>query len=411
MSFTSAEARPAESRWTDVYLVAATRGVSVCGDFLAATTLALVLQQRGHGGFAVSGLLVAASLPLVLLAPIAGRIADRADSRTVLVLAGAAQALICFALAFVSSPLAIIGLVALLACGLAVTGPTISALLPGMVRPADLPKASGLIQTSGVIGMLVAPALAGVLVGQTGSRVPLLIDAASYLALIVAGLAVRTRRVPTINPGNHGQKFRVRDDRTLLVLVTALAATVAGVNAINVFEVFFIRDTLAASTTAYGLVAASWPAGMLVGSVLFGRVPVRRITLPVVMLVLAGSCLPVVAGATVTGVSWLVPLWILGGLCNAGINVFVMVIVAGRTPAESRGSAFATLGGAVQGASLLGLLVAGPLVEHFEPRLLVAGAGGLGVVIALAGLLLVRREPPPAAAVVDQEPARDSVGV
>src|SRR3982750_3275405 len=109
------------SRWSDVSLIAGARGVSVCGDFLAATTLALVLQQTGHGGLAVSGLLVAASLPLALLAPGAGRVADRADSRTVLVVAGLGQAVVCATLAFATHPVVIIALVAVLACGLAIT--------------------------------------------------------------------------------------------------------------------------------------------------------------------------------------------------------------------------------------------------------------------------------------------------
>src|SRR3954470_4583482 len=250
MSFT-----PHASRWRDVRIAAATRAVSVCGDFLAATTLALVLQQTGHGGLAVSGLLLAASLPLAAFAPIAGRLADRADSRTVLVVAGFAQAALCVGLAFATRPAVIIALVGLLACGLAVTQPTLSALLPEMVRREDLAKASGLNQTAGVIGMLVAPALAGILVGQTGPRLPLLLDAGSYLALVVAGFALRTRRAPQQGSGAAEiVKYRVWDDRTLTVMVVALAAVVAGVSAINVLDVFFIRDTLAASTTVFGLV-------------------------------------------------------------------------------------------------------------------------------------------------------------
>src|ERR1700761_7567538 len=121
MSFTFAP-----SCWRDVYLVAGLRAVSVCGDFLAATTLALLLQQRGHGGLAVSGLLIAASLPVAVLGPWAGRLADRADSRLLLVVCGLAQAAICAGLAFATSPVLIIGLVALLAAGLAVTQPTLA---------------------------------------------------------------------------------------------------------------------------------------------------------------------------------------------------------------------------------------------------------------------------------------------
>ncbi|MET7673174.1 MFS transporter [Micromonospora luteifusca] len=189
MSFTTVE-----SRWSDVWLAATARGVTICGDFLAATALALALQGAGAGGLAVSGLLLAATLPLVVLAPLAGRLADRVDSRTLLVTIGLLQAAICALLAVVDHPVLVVGLVTLLACGLAVTQPCLAALLPAMVRPADLPRASAISQTAVSLGALGGPVLAGLLVGQFGTRVPLLLDAATYLALVVAGLLLRTRR-------------------------------------------------------------------------------------------------------------------------------------------------------------------------------------------------------------------------
>ncbi len=402
MSFTSAE-----SRWRDVYLVAGARAVSVCGDFLAATTLALVLQQSGHGGFAVSGLLVAASLPLALLAPVTGRIADRVDSRTVLVAAGLAQALVCLALAFVSHPVVIIALVGLLATGLAVTQPTLAALLPEMVHKDDLARASGITQTAGQLGMLIAPALAGILVGATGARVPLLLDAVSYLALVVAGCALRTRRRGRRAGAPAAAAWRLRDDRQLLLMVGVLTAVVTGVGAINVVEVFFIRETLGASTTAYGFVMASWTLGMLGGSVLFGRLPRDRITVPGLLALAAGTCLPVLVSAAVPGAGWIIPLWMAGGVCNGGINVFTMVIIAGRAPAAAHGRAFAVLHASVQGGSLAGLLAAGPLVEHFEPRALVAALGAAGLLAAAACLPAVRVRP---ASPGRSEQVRDSVG-
>ncbi|HEX9999874.1 MAG TPA: MFS transporter, partial [Actinoplanes sp.] len=341
MSFTSVV-----PRWPDVWVVAIARAVTVCGDFLAATTLALVLQQTGHGGLAVSGLLLAASLPLALLAPVAGRIADRADSRTVLVIAGFAQAAVCVVLAFTSSAVAVIALVGLLSCGLAITQPTLTALVPGMVGKDDLAKASSITQTAGLLGMLIAPALAGILVGQTGSRLPLLLDAGSYLALVVAGVLLRARRrgapTATANPGTVAKQpapWRLRDDRTLLVMVGALAAVIAGVGAINVVEVFFIRDTLAASTTTYGFVTGSWTVGMLAGSAVFGRLRPGQITVPGMLALAAGTCLAVLASAAVPGPWWIVPLWIAGGACNGGINVFTTVIIAGRVPSGAHGRA------------------------------------------------------------------------
>ncbi|WP_045740480.1 MFS transporter [Actinoplanes rectilineatus] len=400
MSFISADPActetPQTSRWPDVYLVAGGRAITVCGDFLAATTLALVLQESGHGGLAVSGLMLAAGLPLAVLAPLAGRLVDRADSRTLLILMGLAQAAVSLVLAFTTHPVLIIVLVALLACGLTVTQPTLQALVPRMVTPDDLARASGIIQTSGQVGMLIAPALAGILVGLTGPRVPLLIDAASYLALIAIGLLLRTRRSRPERAATGGVvAFRLWDDRVLTAITVAVAAVVAGVGAINVFDVFFIRETLGASSIVYGFVAASWTVGMVAGSLAVGRFAPHRFTGRMVLAMLALCCVAVVAGSAVGSAGWLIPLWVLGGFGNGIVNVCCSMLIAARVPSAAHGRAFSVFSATIQTAGMAGLFAAGPLVEAFDPRLLVAAAGLAGLVAAAACLPLVRHSPPP----------------
>jgi MFS family permease len=406
MSFTSAE-----PRWADVYLVAAGRGISVCGDVLATFALALVLQKVGHGGLAVSGLMLASTLPIALLAPLAGRLADRADSRTLLVLVGLAQAAVCVALAFSTHPVLIVALVAMLTAGLAITQPTIAALVPRMVPRADFPRASGIVASAGQIGMLVAPALAGILVGQTGQRLPLLLDAVSYLGLVVVGMLVRTRRRGAESTDVTARAaFRLRDDRTLAVMTIAVSAVVAGVSAISVFDLFFVRDTLGASTTLFGLVAASWTAGMLLGSMFGGRIPEHRRTVGTVLFLLAGACLMVLAGGlTARSAWWLVPLWMAGGVFNGALNVSTSVLIANRVRPEAHGRAFSLFGASVQAASIFGFVVAGPLTESFEPRVLVAGAGAAGLLAALACLPLVRFQPRSAPATSMRDEIGDNV--
>lgn len=391
MSFTSED-----SRWGDVYLAAGARGVTACGDFLAATALALALQSAGAGGLAVSGLLLAAALPLAVLAPITGRIADRVDSRTLLITAGIAQSGICVALAYAHGTALIIALVAVLACGLAVTQPTLSALLPAMVRREDLARASGINQTATTVGMLIAPALAGLLVGEFGPRVPLLLNAVTYLALVAAGLLIRTRRAHPARPGPATVvSWRLRDDRLVAVMVGAIAAVVAGVGAINVIEVFFVRETLGASPTTFGLLGAAWMVGMLLGAGLsarFGgrvRSPARKVWLS--LLLAAVTCAVVLAAAGAPHALLLVPLWLVGGAANGGINVFTGVVVAERVPEAAQGRAYAVMGAAMQGAGMIGFAIAGPLVERFEPRLLVAAAGLAGLAAVACSLPAVRR--------------------
>ncbi|RAO50687.1 putative MFS-type transporter YfiS [Micromonospora noduli] len=421
MSFTTDE-----SRWSDVWLAAAARGTTICGDFLAATALALALQGAGAGGLAVSGLLLAATLPLVVLAPLAGRLADRTDSRTLLVTIGFGQAAICALLAVVEQPVLVVGLVALLASGLAVTQPCLAALLPAMVRPADLPRASAISQTAVSLGALGGPVLAGLLVGQFGTRVPLLLDAATYLALVVAGLLLRTRRGgrrpaavssdaaasqaaaspaaaanrPAVSggvatPGGTEIGWRLRRDPLMLVMVVSTAVVIAAIGGINVIEVFFIRETLGGSATTYGLVSAAWMAGMLPGTWLAVRLA-RRLDddaglVRGVLATLAVCSLMVLLAATVPAAGVLVPLWLVGGAANGGENVFANLLTARRVPEAMRARAYASYGAAVQGGSMAGFLIGGALLAVVPPRPLIAGAGVVGLLVVLVFVPFVTR--------------------
>jgi MFS family permease len=414
MSFASLTVAPgaaaaATPRWSDVYIAAFARAVSGCGDMLAATALALILVARGQSGLAVAGILLAAAVPLVAVGPIAGRLADRVDSRTLIVSVGLVQVGVCVALAFATQPILIIALVAMLAIGLAITSPTMSALTPLMVGRQNLAKAGGISQTAATIGMLVAPALGGVLVGAFGSRVPLLIDAGTYLSLPIAGLLIRTRRggrsriVPATTSGSTADAapaaregrppvFRLRADALLWPLMVMIGAVVGAISAVNVIEVFFIRQTLHASSTTYGLVAAAWIAGMVFGAVIRGRQ--RRDDVGTAKALLLNNLATGVA-ISVAGlmprVGWVVPLWLLGGVLNGMENVGIGVILGSRVPAEVRGHAGAMFNSIASGANAIGYLAGGVLLVVASPRLLVIGCGLAGVAAAaIFGVPLTR---------------------
>ena len=376
-------------RWVDVYLATIARAVSTCGDFLAATALVIALQTRGSGGFAVAALLVAAAAPPTLLAPLTGRLADRVDSRRLLVALGLAQAAICAVLAFVTQTAVLVGLVALLGCGLAVATPTINALIPEMVGRERLAKATAVGQTANSIGMLIAPALGGLLVGRFGLRVPLLIDAGTYLALTAAAVAIRTRRgrAPVAGPSGVAERpaWSMRRDPLLRSITIVVAAVVTAVSAVNVADVFFVRAVVHGSATAYGLLGAVWTGAMMLGAWLVVQRHFGDGAFAVALLVsLAGACGAVALAATVPAVIWMAPLWALGGVFNGSVNVSSGVLVARRAPAEARGRAFAVFGGVANGANATGYLLGGVALAAVGPRAVIALAGALGLAVALA---------------------------
>jgi MFS family permease len=406
-------------RWPpDVYLATGARGVSACGDLMAATALVLALQERGDGGFAVAAVLVAAAAPPVLLVRWAGRLADRADSRLLLVATGLAQAAACLALAFASGPAEIIALVAVLACGLAVTGPVLAALLPEMASAQDLPRVTALGQTASSLGIMIAPALGGVLTGQFGLRVPLLADAASYLAIAAAGQLIRTRRgrrwpapaQPAADPGPAGARlaapsgdparppaaaarpaadsgWRVRHDPLLRPAIVMVGAVLAAVSMVNVAEVFFIRQDLHSTAGVYGLLSTAWVAAAMAGSWLLGHRSPGDAALVVILLGgLAVACLAVAVMAVVPDAGWLLPVFVTGGVGNGSINVAAAVLLGRRAPAAARGHAFAVYGAVTNGASVTGYLLAGLVLDVVPVRSCIAAAGlfGLGATAAFA---------------------------
>jgi MFS family permease len=381
---------PFTSCWRDVYLATTARALSSCGDILAATALVLALQKRGAGGFAVAAVLIAAAAPPVLLVRWTGRLTDRVDSRVLLVVTGLGQAGICLALAFTSGVVEIISLVSVLAAGLAVTRPCLSALLPLMVRTDDLPRATALGQTANAAGMLIAPALAGLLIGRFGLRVPLLADAASYLAIAAAGGLLRARHGIRPEASAHGTAtpatdWRFRKDPLLWATIVLLGAVVAATSLVNVADVFFVRETLHAPPTVYGLLVSAWIAAMAAGGWLLGRRSSTDASLGLLLLgALTLTCLAVAVTAAAPSAVWLAPAYLIGGLGNGGVNVAAGVLLGRRSPAAVRGHTFAVAGAVGNAASAFGYFLGGLLLALVPVRASIAAAGIFGLAATAA---------------------------
>jgi MFS family permease len=392
MSFTSrVAAAPASAdndNWRDVWLAAGARAVSLAGDFLAATALVLAFQQRGDSGYGVAALLLASTVPIVVLGPLAGRLADRVDSRKLLTVVGLFQAACSAAMATTDDPVALVALSAMLAAGVAVSQPTFAALVPDMVRKESLPRAMAIMQTSSSVGMIGGPALAGFLVQGFGLRIPLLINAATFLAIVLASVAIRTRRGGAATESGQQDDavdWRLRDDSLLARLVPASALSIGAISLVNVVLVFFVRGRLGASAAAYGLVDAVITIGLIAGAWLIARRTFGDAGLAVVMVVtLAGMSTMFVLASTVPTVAWLIPIYLISGVFNGAMNTVANLIIARRVPKRARGRAYGTWVAAANGAVAVGYLISGPLLQVLTPRQAVAAAGVTGLLVIAA---------------------------
>ena len=156
---------------------------------------ALVISHTGQASWAV---LIAAGafLPIGLLSPLGGALADRVRRKPVIAAGNLTEALVAAALAVLvaaghDSPLALLGLVTLQGSVSALIGPFTQAILPDLVPRSEFLAASSLNSAQWNAGRIVGPALAGATVAAFGFAASFVANAVSFLAVVGAVLFVR----------------------------------------------------------------------------------------------------------------------------------------------------------------------------------------------------------------------------
>jgi MFS family permease len=378
-------------------LLAGAVGLSALGDFLGFIPLALHVQERTGSGIAVAGLFMALWAPSVVLGGAAGLLADRVESRRLLRDVSLAQAAVALVLAFAFGDLAAtLALTALLGVGVAVAQPAEFALVPAL--GGDVAAANGRIEAARYLGFTVGPVLGGLLAAAGGTRIALLVNAASFVAVAGAAQALRARREPS---GAARAGDRARDgiaflvgDAVLAPVIVAAFVSLLFMTASATAEVFFAKDVLHAGDAGYGALMTLWTVGMVIGSTLVAaRVPAARyavVALGAMAVQGAGLALPTV---------WLVlpfalAAYLVGGVGHGTKNVVVRTLIHTRVPDELRGRAWAAYSAGRNAAELVALVGGGLLVAAIGARWTLLLAGALPVVAAAAALVRRRGAAP-----------------
>jgi Na+/melibiose symporter-like transporter len=390
----------------DLRLLVGAVGLSAAGDFVALIALVLLVHDLTGSGLAVSALFAATMVPVVALAPLAGLLADRVESVRLLVLASLAQALVAVGLAFTDSLASILLLSALLGLGSAISQPAEFALVPAVAREGRLTQANGWVETARYAGFAIGPLVAAVLTAGGGARLALLVNAASFVAIALAGACMRTRRPPVPARSDDGRD-RARDgfgflwrDELLRVLVGAAVLGLLFISASLTVEVFYVKDVVGAGNAGYALTGAAWMIGMVAGATGLAARAARGGAAAMAGIALAA--LAAQGAGMAFAASWailpvLIAGYVGGGLAHGLKNVLIRTVIQQRVPERLHGRAFAAYNGLRNTAELGALGAGGVLVTVLGAQVALLGAG-LGCVVAgLAGLALLQRRGAPAA--------------
>ncbi len=390
MSFTSSARR-------DLALVATGRGLSLLGDEVAVLGLVLWASVRGEGPLPVTALVVAAALPQLLAAPLAGLLADRLPTRRLVVAVSVLQSLVVLALVAAvgsgSLPLVVLGVLAL-NVGQAVANPAWQALVPTIAPGDDLPRALSVLQTVTAAAMLLGPAVGGLLVGGLGISAALVVDAVSFLALAAVGLALRVERRPEPEAAQEkgaawaGVQLVARTP-LLRAMFVLLAATLLAVGAVNVAEVFLLTQRLGATAEVYGAIGALFALGLMVGAVAARRPLGVRASARLLVGVLAWMSAALVVLGLAPSLAVAGAATFAVGIGNGLLNVLVQSIVVRRTPEPVLGRVFAALSALVGAGLIVATTAGGALLAVVDVRTVIVSCAVLSlVVIAAVGRVL-----------------------
>jgi predicted MFS family arabinose efflux permease len=330
----------------------------------------LVLELTGSA-VALGGALLCQFLPVLLGGMWGGVVVDRLDTRRLLMSTQAVSALTAAALAaFAISGTASLAIVYILAAVLGVVtvvdSPARQVFVAELVGEHDVVNAQALNSLVTSVGRLVGPALAGLVIATAGVGITFVINAVSFVAVLVGLVAIDRRTLrPAPRPGGgpgqarEGLRYIWRHSEMRAVVVLVAVISVFGQNFRVVFPLL-ATDVFGGGAQAYGWMTATLGLGAVLGALLNAAAEGPTSSWRLVLVCLAFGVTSVLVAAAP---SLAFALLAVAGMGMASIvfNTLARALLLTNSSPEMRGRVMAIhtlvfLGGVPVGGPLIGVM-------------------------------------------------------
>jgi len=362
------------------------QAVSVSGSGMTSFALGVhTYQQTGSATF-FALITLFATLPGILISPLAGVVVDRFNRRTIMILSdtGSALATLALALLFWSDHLALWHIYLLVGINSFCGGfqlPAAQAAITQLVPKAFYGRASGMIQMSRGMQFIVSPVLAGSLMGIIGLPGILMVDLATFLFGISLLLGIH---IPSLDraqsaSGSSGWGTQILDGVRYLAGrpgMVVLIGVIAVGNLMIGFLVVLVAPMILAFTTekVLGIMNSLSALGMMVGSVLVSVKGLPKSLIPSLFLFMMIGGLGLVAMGFWTHPLPITVACFLFFFAMPFVNACQETIWRRKIEFDMQGRVFALTRMIVASASTLAFIIAGPLADQvFEPLLMPGG--------------------------------------
>jgi MFS family permease len=367
--------------------------VSLAGTWMQQLAQSWLVYRLTHSAWMLGVTWFCANVPVLLLGPVAGVLADRFPRRNIVF---GAQTLAMIQ-AFVLAALTLTGRVTVAhVLALALLLGTCSAfdiagrqaMFVHLVGKEDLLGAISLNSATFNSARVVGPALAGFLVGRLGEGLCFLLNGFSFLA-VLASLALMRFEEPPHAPG-EGPLERLREGfrlasgtpplRTTLILVASMTLATAGVSALGPM---FADGLFHRGAQGLGLLTGGMGLGAVAGTLTLAGSQGHAKLPGAIMQALF------VASATLFAFAASPSYWLsLALMPLLGMSIFrtsaaTNTMIQLRVPENYRGRIMGLYSSMVVGMLPVASLIAGALAAHIGPRWTVAAGGVLALAAAV----------------------------
>lgn len=393
--------------------------ISAVGNYVFDTTLILwittkLLPGKSYAPAAVSGVLVAVALAIILIAPIAGVFVDRWDKRRTMMGSDLIRAALTAALVIVALlpegtlpvgvVLSLIYFVVFASTGVANFFAPANFTLIGDIVDGDAQraKAASLNQSASYTAAIVGPPLAAPLLFSAGVVWALVINAVSFLVSFVMVRGVKVAAAPAAKTSDtagsflkefaEGMRFVART-RAMRIMLVAVTVVTLGTGALNALGVFFVTENLHADPGLYGLLGMGEGIGAIAGTIAAAWVCRKLGDVRVFYLGIIVIGVGTLAYARLGNIYAAVAVLALLGLPLGSLNVSTTPIVLRVVPRELLGRAVSIVGPIQSLAGMLSVFTAGWLVSTvlLDFHATVAGLrlGRVDTVFLVSGLITI----------------------
>ena len=375
------------------------QGISLCGTWMQTVAQSWLVWVMTHSGAMLGAVAALQFLPVLLLAPYGGLLADRFSKRRILIFTQSAAAVQALALGtlYATGNLKLwmlFGIAFTLGTINSLDNPTRQSFVHELAGAKDIRNAVTLNSLEVNLSRVIGPAIAGLVIARLGLGPCFIFNAASFAAVLVCLVLMRgselhrSARVPAAK-GQLAEGFRYVLG-TPVILVTLVMMAIVGT---FTYE-FQVTLTMLAGATFRGTAAtyALLTSSMGVGAVLGGLAIAGRRRAAVGGLVTAalafGAAMLLVALAPNLILAAIAML--LVGVCSIAFTSLTNTILQVESEPTMRGRVMSLWTMSFLGSTLVGAPAVGWIGQQLNPRWAIGVGGAAAVLAGAIGLVAIR---------------------